>query len=183
MTDPAAAQSANDSNAGRWRVFLGQWGPCPQTALPAGGVPPAVIAAAWWEAHGQDLLAKPAPRIDPGYALAGKTAYLQTGGMTGQSFSNPTPPGALVISAKGEFYVDWGDGTGLSGPYDTTGGPWPSGQITHVWADAGTYTVTVIERWTATWALAGQTGQLTALRTQGEIAAFPVRQLESVRNR
>ena len=184
VTDPAVAATANAAAEGAWAVLLGQWGPCPGVALPGGAaLPPSVVAASFWEAHGQDLLGRPAPRIPPGYALAGKPAYLETGGATAQSFTNGTPAGALSIAATGVFLVDWGDGTGLAGPYDTSGGPYPSGRITHVYDRVGSYTVTVYETWSATWSLAGQQGELRALRTEGDFPAFPVRQLESVRNR
>jgi hypothetical protein len=148
-----------------------------------GPVPPAAIAAQFWSNEGQNPLLKPAPRIRPGYAVTGKTAYLETGGTTGQQFTDPTGAGALQIQATGEFWVDWGDGTPLQGPYDSTGAPYPDGTITHVWSKTGSYTVTVYERWTARWSLAGQSGNLGGLRTVGQIPAFPVKELVSVRNR
>jgi hypothetical protein len=79
--------------------------------------------------------------------------------------------------------VDWGDGSGWQGPYDNPGAPWPGGQITHSWIDVGHYEVRVAEVWTATWSLAGAQGSLAALRTQGSIPNFEIRQLQSIRNR
>jgi hypothetical protein len=146
-------------------------------------LPPAALAGSFWAVHGADLLGRPAPSIAPGYALAGKLGYLETHASTTRQFSNPTPLGLLTISAHGSFLVDWGDGTGQQGPYDTAGAPWPDGQITHAWNDIGRYDISVIEVWTATWSLAGADGSLTALRTQGTMPRFEVRQLESVRNR
>jgi hypothetical protein len=184
VSDRVTAATANAANEVRWQVLLSQWGPCPGVQLPAGmAVPPSVIASTFWDQHGQDLLAHPVPEIRPGYALAGKTAYLEAGSPTTQTFSNATPAGALVIGAAGSFFVDWGDGSGMSGPYGDAGGPYPNGDITHVWVDAGAYTVTVYEQWTAHWSLGGQQGTLTTLRTVGQLPNFSVRQLESVRNR
>lgn len=129
------------------------------------------------------MLPHPAPHIAPGYALTGNPGYLQTNAPVARTFTAATPVGTLTITAQGSFVVNWGDGSGWTGPYRTPGAPWPNGQITHVWENVGTYDVVAVESWTATWSLAGQTGTLTKLETSGSIPAFQVRQLESVRNR
>ena len=163
--------------------FAREWPPCPTAKTPGGGPAPAAVAAQFWSNEGQNPLLRPAPRIRPGYAVTGKTAYLETGGAVTQLFTDPTGAGALQIQAGGQFWVDWGDGTPLQGPYDSVGRPYPNGTITHVWSDTGSYTVTVYEKWVATWSLAGQSGTLVGLRTVGQIPGFPVKELVSVRNR
>ncbi|HET9732418.1 MAG TPA: hypothetical protein VFP54_07045 [Acidimicrobiales bacterium] len=129
------------------------------------------------------MLQAPEPSIKPGYAITGNRAFLETGSPASRTFTHGTPLGNLTIAAQGTFYVDWGDGTPRSGPFDTSGAAYPNGTITHVWEDTGRYTVTVYEQWTATWSLGGQTGTLTGLQTTGTLPNFEVRQLESVRNR
>lgn len=160
----------------------------PAAGNPAGAAPgppppppPSVVAASYWSTHGQDLLAVPRPYIAPGDALTGLPGYLETGAPLAQQFAASTPLGPLGITAHGTFLVDWGDGQ--SATYTTSGGPWPTGTITHTWATIGTYYVSVTENWTATWALGGASGTLTELHTRGAIPAFQARQLESVRNR
>jgi hypothetical protein len=158
----------------------------PPTTAPPAPTPataPSTIAATWWQVNGEDILPRPAPYIAPGYALTGNPGYLQANAPTNQSFTASTPAGTLSITAQGSFLVDWGDGSGWTGPYDTPGAPWPTGQITHVWEDVGNYDVVTAEYWTATWSLAGQTGTLSALETYGSIPTFQVRELEAVRNR
>jgi hypothetical protein len=190
-TDPTMADSVNNEYEHRWQTLVGNYLLCPAgqpAAAPPGApaapaLPPAALAGSFWTLHGADLLGRPAPSIAPGYALAGKLGYLETHAPTTRQFSNPTPLGPLTISAQGSFLVDWGDGGGWLGPYETAGAPWPDGQITHAWDDVGRYNVGVIEVWTATWSLAGTSGSLTALRTQGGLPQFEVRQLQSVRNR
>lgn len=161
-----------------------------QQAASAGGAhtaaappppPPSAVAATYWSAHGQELLAAPKPYIAPGYALTGLPGYLQTGAPVVQQFTASTPIGGLSIAAHGTFVVDWGDGQ--SGTYTTPGGPYPTGTITHTWDNVGTYDVSVTEDWTAAWSLGGQRGTLGALYTRGSIPAFQAHQLESVRNR
>ncbi|MHB1533810.1 MAG: hypothetical protein ACYC1D_04200 [Acidimicrobiales bacterium] len=125
----------------------------------------------------------PHPTIPPGYALAGKPAYLVTGGTTAPpAWSENTPLGPLRIQAVGEYFVDWGDGTSpaLAGPYDVEGQAWPVGGVSHTYDVVGVDTVTVDERWTARWSLAGATGSLGQLQTQATIVGLPVRQVEAV---
>lgn len=177
---------------------MGQYPSCPSSAGtgagPATGAsrgsggaavapPPAVVAATYWQSKGVNSLPTPTPRIAPGYALTGNPGYLETGATMSRSFTDATPLGPLSISATGRIYVNWGDGSGWMGPYADPGRPWPTGDITHVWADVGRYDVAVVEQWSATWSLAGSRGSLSNLRTQASIPAFDVRQLESVRNR
>lgn len=141
---------------------------------------PRTYAVQFWQTI---PLPAPKPNIPPGYALAGKTAYLVTDGQTHPpTYTENTPLGPLTVTAAGSYEVDWGDGTvpTWTGPYDMEGRPYPNGQITHTYDDAGTYTVTVQENWTATWALAGQTGGLTGLRTTGAIPGFEVEQAQAI---
>src|SRR5919109_894506 len=79
--------------------------------------------------------------------------------------------------------ADWADGTP---PTTTTsrGGPWPDGDVTHVYTDAHTaVTIRVVQLWSATWT-AGPTaaGTLEQLRTEGELT-IRVDQLQPVRNK
>ena len=103
-----------------------------------------------------------------------------TGGQVAPpAFSQQTVVGALNVSAKGTYEVNWGDGT-VTGPFAAEGVAYPNGNIAHTYDNVGTYTVTVNETWTATWHLGAAAGTLQQLHTQGVIAAFPVRQLQAV---
>jgi hypothetical protein len=182
-TNAEDAKTTNDAANFVWPMLVGDYLLCPAPAAGSPPLPPAALAGLFWTVHGQDLLGRPAPSIAPGYGLAGKLGYLETHASTTQDFSNPTPLGPLGISAHGSFMVDWGDGSGWQGPYDNPGAPWPDGDITHSWIDVGQYDVRVAEVWTATWSLGGAQGSLAALRTQGSIPSFEIRQLQSIRNR
>ena len=125
----------------------------------------------------------PHPSIPPGYAITGKLAYLVTDGtLTPAHYQRATPLGPLTITARGSYFVDWGDGTlpTWSGPYRQEGGPYPGGQVFHTYDFTGTVNVTVREVWTATWALGPAHGALSALHTTGTVPGFPVRQLQAV---
>ncbi|MEY2475303.1 MAG: hypothetical protein QOG87_618 [Actinomycetota bacterium] len=178
-TFDTASEAANFEAAQeqRWRTLFSQYALCPGAELPQAD--PAVLAEVFW---GEVLLPKPVPRIQPGWAMTGRLAYLETQAPMTQTFTRDTPLGPLTITATGEFLVDWGDGT-RTGPHGTAGAPWPDGRITHGYVTAGTVDVVLTERWRATWTLAARTGTLTALSTEGVIADLPVREVQAVRNR
>lgn len=181
----SAATAVTDSYDTNWRDLLADYPMCaPYRGGPGPSVaPPGALAATWWQTQGEDRLARPEPWISPGYALAGQPGFLEARMSLAEDFANQTPLGTLLVLAKAELEVDWGDGSGWQGPYDTPGGAWPSGTVTHVWDTVGSYDVTVLARWKASWSLAGQGGHLTGLSTEGSLAGFQVRQLVAVRNR
>lgn len=147
---------------------------------PAPAADPAAVAVQFWKTV---RLPVPRPSIPPGYAICGKTAYLVTDNTTTPApYRFSTPLGPLTITAAGAYSVDWGDQNpaGFTGPYAFEGEPYPNGQITHVFDDVGSYTVTVVENWTATWQMGGASGTLTGLQTRAAIAGFRVEQLQAV---
>jgi hypothetical protein len=176
--DAASAAAADAAQEQRWLGLLGAGYPlCPGVTAPAGN--PAGLAIAFW---GEVPLPVPAPRIAPGYAITGKPAYLETGGVLARDFARETPLGPITLGASGRLWVDWGDGT-HDGPFDVPGAPWPAGTISHTYTNTGAFDVVVTEQWGATWQLAGQGGQLGGLHTEGRISRFPVTEVQAVRNR
>jgi hypothetical protein len=178
--DALSAAVAGDAQDRLWRITLADYPRCPGVQAPART--PSVEAAEFWRVQGEDLLPKPAPRIAPGYMLAGKMAYLETGATLATRFEHPTPLGVLTIDATSTVYVDWGDSPRMDGPFTEPGGPWPDGKITHSWTTARTYDITVQQRWSARWWLGGDSGTLDGLTTEASIDDFEVRQLQAVRN-
>ena len=174
---PSEAANFGNAQEQAWVTLLRNYSLCPGAELPQAD--PAVLAEVFW---GEVLLPKPVPHIEPGWAMTGRPAYLETRAPMTQTFTRDTPLGPLTITATGEFLVDWGDGVS-TGPHRDAGGPWPDGRITHGYTKATTLDVVVTEQWRATWALAGRTGNLTALRTEGRIEDLPVREVQAVRNR
>jgi len=143
-------------------------------------VSPTTIAVNFWKTI---PLPVPAPTVPPGYALAGKVAYLVTGGTTDPApYEYNTPLGVLTLKATGQYLVDWGDSSAptWSGPYSFEGLAYPNGQITHVYENSGSYTIALREDWSATWSLAGSTGTVTGLVTSATIDDFVVKQLQTI---
>lgn len=132
-------------------------------------------------------LPAPAPSIAPGWAITGKSAFLEpnlavpvVAGMPTVVDIRSTELGDMALTATAVYNVDWGDAR--TGPHAGPGGPWPDGTIVHTWTDAGTYDVVVTAVWTVDWRLGAASGRLT-VPTEGTIADFRVDQLQAVRNR
>ena len=82
--------------------------------------------------------------------------------------------------ATSRYVVDWGDGTVT----ETTsqGGPYPNGDVTHVYGDqADSITIRVQQRWSATWSAGGPPAALDPLQTAAALS-FRVVQVQAVRN-
>jgi hypothetical protein len=137
---------------------------------------PAQVAALAWQ---QVSLPTPDPWIAPGRAIVGKAAFLETKGQLAFTYREPTPLGELRIDAVGRYEVDWGDGN-TTGPFSVEGKAWPEGAIKHDYQWAGAYDVVITERWTATWRLGGDSGNLLGAQTSGRIDDFPVQEIQAV---
>jgi hypothetical protein len=128
-------------------------------------------------------LPNPRPNIDPGHAITGLRAYLETGNTRRHRFDTiDTVLGPLSITATSTYTVDWGDGT-VTGPHNSTGGKYPDGDISHVYQDAGIVDIVVRQNWTARWRLAGQSGTVGGLRSSGQLEDFEVQEVQAVRRR
>ena len=179
MTPAERAQDALGSLNAVAGPLHGPLLPCPQQprarVLP---LSPVQLAERFWYTA---RLPTPKPTSRPDYAVTGKPTYLQAGD-TNQppAWTRPTPLGPLRITAHGTYTVNWGDSTTPTGPYATTGGPYPTGLITHTYDTVGTPTITVREDWTATWTIGTAGGTLTNLHTTGTLPDFDVRQIQAV---
>lgn len=168
-------------------AFVECFGPRPDRPRGGGGGEPAPPPISPQEIVEQTIvnvrLPQPQPNVDPGYAVTGLKAYLETGNRTSHTFDPiDTVLGPLRISATSSYTVNWGDGS-VTGPYDTNGGKYPDGTITHVYQDAETVDITVTQNWTAQWSLAGQSGTIGGLQSSGELPGFEVREVQAVRRR
>jgi hypothetical protein len=189
VSDPAerARQQRAADSAYQAQTGGAAYPQCPSQGAPAGtgadtssaGTPPFLR-----NAEVRQQLGAPAPRIQPGRAIAGKTAFLEIGGAGPRSFDMTDPLGgqAAHVDARPTYRVDWGDGTVIE--TSSNGGPWPHGEVTHVYQRTGHYDVVVTARWTAQWSGPnGDRGDLNGLTTEGRIARFPVTEVQAVRQR
>jgi len=179
-SDPALAAAANANSDATLREIQGLGGRvCPGSE---GGVvlpSPEQVALSY-----RELAQPPAPepRIAPGWAITGLPAYLESGGRRAQDFPFDTVLGPLRISAAfSHLTVDWGDGSGPQ-RYATgdLGGPHPDGGIRWIYTDVGVVDVTVVQHWTVTWSVGGESGTFEDVTSQASIPAFEVEQVQAV---
>lgn len=177
--DPLGSEAAE--NELRSLRLVPAYGVCSNSPVaPRARPTPGVAAALAWERQVQ--LPGPSLRIAPGWALTGKTAYLEVMGPRELNREYEALGYPITIDATSTLDVDWGDGTVERG-IRRRGGAWPEGDITHVYTDLGTYTVTVTQRWTANWRVGTQRGVIAdRLVTIGSLQ-LEARQVQAVRNR
>ena len=158
-----------------WRAIVDSVDGC------AGAPSPDAVAYSFVHSEGAP---NPQPYVAPGHAITGKTAYLETRGPTTHTQTFETVLGPLTITFTAQdFTVDWGDGSNRDrGPFASPGKPYPDGQARHVYTDKGVVKVTVTQRWTAAWSVAGEGGTLEVTST-GEMPNLEIRQLQAVRKR
>lgn len=159
---------------------LANLGVCPADPDVERGPTPGELARDFWDVR---LLPRPQPTVVPDYAVVGKRVFLHIGGAPRTTFDVPNPVGADVhIAATSRYVVDWGDGTTTT--TTSQGGPWPHGDVTHVYDTARTrVTIRVTQVWSARWTAPGTNGgSLDDLRTGGDVTIAVV-QVQPVRNR
>ena len=122
----------------------------------------------------------PVPEIDPGEMLVGLEGFLETGSMRSQAIDDMSPFGPVHIDLTSEARVVWGDGA-VTEWTTASDGPFPDGEITHVWTRQGAYDIVVTLRWAAEWSVGGQSGVVRdGLESAGTLAGFPVEEVEAV---
>ncbi len=181
--DEGAYQAARDSGAVRttWpSPAAPDYGMVCADSAPVEADPGQLAEVAWYQVDLPELH----PQIAPGWMLVGKPAFLETGPPADLSTTVGTIVGDIVLEAGGAVYVDWGDAhaerTGLVGPHEGPGGPWPDGAISHVYQHRGTYELTVERRWAGTWTHGGVTRPLP-VREQAASFTLPVEEVQAIR--
>lgn len=160
------------------RGSVSAMGWCPATP------PPSMTANTFFTTR---QLPSPTVQIQPGRAVVGMLAYMQIDAPTSETFLIDDGFGnAITITAGGRFHVDWGDGSPVQDVGSDHGGPYPDGDITHAYQQAGTVTVTVTESWSASWSSAGTLGKLAGTvphrTTVGRLPNFAVHDVQANRD-
>jgi hypothetical protein len=162
----------------RAQRLITSYGLCSDSPRPAVTPTPAAAAAEAFEKHVK--LPAPSMQIRPGYSITGTRAFLEIGG---PQKLDPTPIAvfgySVTLHVTSRYDVDWGDGIRTTGA-TTQGGPYPNGDISHVYTDTGTYQVTVTQRWTATYDISGTQGAINNVLQTTQSIALPVRQAQAV---
>ncbi len=164
------------------RYLVNIFGVCKSGSGRAVHIPtPSEVADSEWSTQLIKQLPMPFPTIPPGYGVVGITSYLLSGDSRHASLSATSPLGELTISATSTYSVSFDGGYQYFGPFQVTGAPFPTGGIDHMWLKSGPHWVIVLQNWTGTWNLDGQSGTLPTLQTRGDIANFLVTGLVALR--
>jgi hypothetical protein len=149
--------------------------------LPCPGVEVPVTPTAWILQYIRAVpLPVPVPEIEPGEMLVGLEAFLETGSLRTHVIDDTSPFGPVHVELTSEVHVLWGDDT-VTDWTTAPDGPYPDGEITHVWTRQGAYDVVVTQRWVASWSVGDESGIVRdGLTTEGTLADFPVEEVEAV---
>jgi hypothetical protein len=122
-------------------------------------------------------LSKPDLHIAPGVAITGKPAYLEINRADERDIVLPNPLGGadVTVHVVPTYTIDWGDHTGTD-ITSSHGGPWPHGDITHVFQDASPVDVVVTVDWKVTW----QGAQLPGTFQTNSRLHLPIEQVQAV---
>jgi len=156
--------------------------PCPASLVPPPPPPTASDVINKW-AH-TAVLPAPALQVAPGYAVTGLTAFLEITTPDPWAVAVPDPIRSDTISVvcrHSSFVVDWGDGT--TATTNSTGGPYPSGDVTHAYQSATLPVPLVVdETWACHWSdPLGHAGDLAGLHSAGRLA-LEVREIQALAN-
>lgn len=176
-----ALTSATNRDLDFLRPSMG--GVCPPGQVPTGAAGPVVpspeeFILAWVR---DAELPPPRPVIAPGWAITGLPAYLESNGTAvHQPPSEGTPHGDLVVTAEfAHLTVDWGDGRG-SQRYDSLGGPYPGGDVTHTYVDVGARQVQVTQHWDVTASVGGVSMTFDGMYSDAAPLILDVEQVQAV---
>ena len=176
--DPNSPQALTAET--RARQLIAAYGLCTNSPRPSTTPTPAAAAAEAFEKHIK--LPTPTLQIRPGYSITGTRAFLQ---INGPQQLDPDPIDVfgytVTLHITSRYDIDWGDRTTPTTGATSQGGPYPNGDLWHVYDNTGTYTVTVTQHWTATYNIAGTaTGHINDVLHTANTMPLPVRQAQAV---
>ncbi len=155
--------------------MITRWRRCAGASAVPGMSAAQIVAARVLEAYDETRVPELDPWIEPGFAITGLPAFLETGPDSAAS-ANPTLDLGVArvrLDIAGDFEVDWGDGTSAS--YGEPGGPWPDGAITHTYGErpsGDSVTVVVSQTWRGTWRSSSSDPAFDGL--SGDLPALPI---------
>lgn len=164
---------------------------CPAGPARAGGAPPPppsprdAATAVWWETTLPDPTMATSP---PTGAITGLDLFLSIGGPQKVTFDVPSLGYIVHLDVNSTYDVDWGDpapdgsaiGAKVTRGHRTQGGPYPNGDLRHQYIDRGAATITVTQRWTASWTAGGESGTISDVLYTDATSTIPVQEIQAV---
>lgn len=121
----------------------------------------------------------PAPKMSSPDGVCGAVHSLDLQIPSQVLYKDPdTAFGPLVVQVRAVFEIDWGDG--IKESHSSSGAPFPNSSLLHSWTTVGTYEITAVARWSATWSFGDVSGVLEGPITASSIDAWQVHQIQAV---
>jgi hypothetical protein len=142
--------------------------PCP------GGETPAQAVRRLFEEQYRAQLPAPSPRVEPDSSgVTGLEVFLEIDDVE----PPPFPSGGFGVTVARTLEVHWGDDDDWE-PAPSPGGPYPDGDLTHVYEEAGVHTITVRTTWSVSW----DGGDLPEVSLEGTVDVT-IREVQAIRRR
>ena len=157
-----------------WYTLNRHYAPCIYRTQPSSNTPPSISPSQQTIIRQSILrqLPSPTPQFDPTFGVTGIKSYLSVNTPLLDSITTQSALGLLHAQSSGTITISFGDNQGNLGPTTDLGGPWPTGDITHIYHSPGCYVVTITETWTVKYNVGAENGELFGLQTQGTIANY-----------
>ncbi len=139
----------------------------------------------WWETTLPDPTMATSP---PTGAITGLDMFLSIGGPQKVTFDVPSLGYIVHLDVNSTYDVDWGDpapdgsaiGAKVTRGHRTQGGPYPNGDLRHQYIDRGAPTITVTQRWTASWTAGGESGTISDVLFTDATSTIAVQEIQAV---
>jgi len=151
--------------------------------------PPTPAQAAYQAWFWQTTLPDPSPATSPpDGAITGLDCYLAIGGPQTLSLDAAALGFVIHFDITSVYDIDWGDpspdgsalGRAVTTGHTTRGGPYPTGDLRHQYIQRGSATITVTQRWTATWSGGGESGTIADQLSTTSAITIPVQEIQAL---
>lgn len=133
-------------------------------------------------------LPSPTASTQPTIGITGLDTFLSIQGPQRMVVDVPALGYNVRFDITSVYDVDWGDprpdgtstGAAVTRNHPDQGGPYPDGSLRHQYIERGSATITITQRWSATWSAAGQGGNLPdSVHTTGTLT-LPIQEIQAV---
>jgi hypothetical protein len=150
--------------------------------------PPTPLEAAYYAWLYVIDLPSPTASTQPSVGITGLDTFLTIQGQQGMVLDVPALGYDVHFEISSVYDVDWGDprpdgtktGAAVTRNHKDQGGPYPDGTLRHQYIERGAATITITQRWSATWSAAGDGGSLPdSVETTGSLT-LPIQEIQAV---
>jgi hypothetical protein len=133
-------------------------------------------------------LPSPTASTQPEVAITGLDTFLTIKGEQHIVRDVPALGYDIHFDITSVYDVDWGDprpdgsssGAAITKDHHGQGGPYPYGDLRHQYIDRGSATITITQRWSATWSGGGDGGSLPdSVETTGNLT-LPIQEIQAL---